>query len=54
MTELYKQELTPPGLADLQRRIFDAWTKGRSMINGCFISYTWGDAKFVDILATAF
>jgi hypothetical protein len=49
-TELYKRELTPPGLADLQCRIFDAWTKGRSLINGCFISYSWKDAEFVDQL----
>ena len=48
--ELYKRELTPPTLADLQYRIFDAWTKGRSLINGCFISYSWKDAEFVDRL----
>jgi hypothetical protein len=46
----YRPELTPAGLADLQCQIFDAWTKGRSMINGCFISYSWQDAKFIDTL----
>ncbi len=49
-TELYKPELTPAGLADLQCRIFDAWTKGRSLLNGCFISYSWKDADFVEQL----
>src|SRR5262249_20575480 len=34
----------------LQYEIFDAWTKGRSMINGCFVSYSWEDATFVDHL----
>ncbi len=48
--ELYRPELTPPGLADLQCRIFDAWTKGRSLINGCFISYSSKDADFVEQL----
>jgi hypothetical protein len=48
--ELYKRELTPPGLADLQSQIFDAWTKGRSMLNGCFLSYSWKDAAFVEQL----
>jgi TIR domain/Pentapeptide repeats (8 copies) len=47
---LYRPELTPPGLAELQYQIFDAWTKGRSMINGCFISHSWKDSAFVDEL----
>jgi uncharacterized protein YjbI with pentapeptide repeats len=47
---LYQPELNPPGFVDLQYRILDAWTKGQSMINGCFISYSWKDAKFVDKL----
>jgi Pentapeptide repeats (8 copies)/TIR domain len=47
---LYQPELNPTGFVDLQYRILDAWTKGRSMINGCFISYSWKDAKFVDKL----
>jgi uncharacterized protein YjbI with pentapeptide repeats len=47
---LYDPGLTPPQVNDLTYRIFDAWTKGRSMINGCFISYSWKDAKFVDKL----
>ena len=47
---LYRPELTPAGLSDLQDQIFDAWTKGRSLINGCFISYSAIDAKFVDKL----
>jgi TIR domain len=48
--DLYRPELTPGELSDLQYRIFDAWTKGRSMINGCFISYSWQDTQFVDTL----
>ena len=47
---LYRPELSPPGLAKLQKQVFDAWTKGRNMINGCFISYSWKDSKFVDKL----
>jgi hypothetical protein len=47
---LYRPELTPPELKDLQGLIFNAWTEGRSMINGCFISYSWRDATFVDTL----
>jgi hypothetical protein len=47
---LYRPEVTPAGLVDLQHRIFDAWTKSRSMINGCFISYSRKDARFVDKL----
>jgi hypothetical protein len=46
----YDPALTPALFAELQYRIFDAWTKGRSMINGCFISYSWEDAEFVDKL----
>ena len=34
----------------MQYQIFDAWTKGRSLIDGCFISYSAIDAKFVDKL----
>ena len=48
--DLYRPELTPSELSDLQYRIFDAWTQGRSMINGCFISYSWQDAQFADTL----
>jgi len=48
--KLYTPELTPAGLKNLQDQIFDAWTKGRSMINGCFISYSWKDSNFVDKL----
>jgi uncharacterized protein YjbI with pentapeptide repeats len=44
---LYDPELTPPRFADLQCDIFSAWTKGKDMINGCFISYSWNDSKFV-------
>ena len=47
---LYRPELTPAGLSELQYQIFDAWTKGRSMINGCFVSYSHSDANFVDKL----
>jgi len=47
---LYDPALTPSQAADLQYLIFDAWTKGRGMINGCFISYSRKDAKFVDKL----
>jgi hypothetical protein len=47
---LYDPALTPPQFVDLQYQILDAWTKGRSMINGCFISYSWKDARFVDTL----
>jgi hypothetical protein len=47
---LYRTDLTPPDLADLQHRIFDAWTKGRSLINGCFVSHSWKDRRFVDTL----
>ncbi len=47
---LYDPTLTPPRVVDLQYLIFDAWTKGRGLINGCFISYSWKDAKFVDKL----
>src|SRR5262249_13556325 len=47
---LYRPDLTPPGVAELQHRIFDAWTKGRSLINGCFISHSWKDGRFVDTL----
>jgi hypothetical protein len=48
--ELYHPELTPPELAELWGRIFKARTEGRSMISGCFISYSWEDQKFVDKL----
>jgi uncharacterized protein YjbI with pentapeptide repeats len=47
---LYRPDLTPPGFADLQYQIFDAWTKGRSLINGCFLSHSWKDSAFVDTL----
>jgi hypothetical protein len=47
---IYSPELTPPGLVELQRQILDAWTKGKSMINGCFVSYSWADAQFVEKL----
>jgi hypothetical protein len=48
--KLYLPELTPAGFADLQYEVFDAWTKGRSMINGCLVSYSHVDASFVDRL----
>ena len=48
--KLYDPALTPPRVADLQYTLFDAWTKGRSMINGCFISYSWKNSKFIDKL----
>jgi uncharacterized protein YjbI with pentapeptide repeats len=48
---LYRTDLTPPDLADLQYRIFDAWTKGRSLINGCFVSHSWKDSRFVDTMS---
>ena len=48
--KFYSPELTPPGFAELQYQVFDAWTKGRSMINGCFVSYSRADAGFVDKL----
>ena len=47
---LYEADLSPNQVSELQYRIFDAWTKGRSLINGCFISYSWKDANFVDRL----
>jgi hypothetical protein len=48
--KLYDPEITPPQVAELQYRIFDEWTRGRSMINGCFISYSWKDSAFVNKL----
>jgi hypothetical protein len=48
--KLYRPELTPPELWEVQVQIFDAWTKGRSMLNGCFLSYSWADATFVNKL----
>ena len=50
LQELYIPKLTAPALSDLQRRIFDGWTKGKSMLNGCFISYSRKDARMVDKL----
>jgi hypothetical protein len=50
MAKAYDPALSPPQFAELQYRIFDAWTKGRTMINGCFISYSHADAKFVEKL----
>jgi uncharacterized protein YjbI with pentapeptide repeats len=49
---LYNRALTPAKLGEIQRDIFAAWTKGRSMISGCFFSYSWADRKFVDKLGT--
>jgi Pentapeptide repeats (8 copies) len=46
----YDPTLTPPAFADLQYEIFDAWTKNKNMINGCFISYSWSDSKFAENL----
>jgi uncharacterized protein YjbI with pentapeptide repeats len=46
----YKTGLTPHKLAELQYRIFDSWTKRLKLINGCFISYSWKDTRFVDKL----
>ena len=48
--ELYVPELTPAGLSELQYQIFDAWTKTRSLISGCFISYASTDASFAEKL----
>jgi uncharacterized protein YjbI with pentapeptide repeats len=48
--KMYDPALTPTSLADLQVQVFDAWTKGRSLLNGCFMSYSWNDAQFVDNL----
>jgi len=50
VANLYRADLTPPRASELQYKIFDAWTKGRSLINGCFVSYSWSDASFVDNL----
>jgi uncharacterized protein YjbI with pentapeptide repeats len=50
VSRMYSPALSPPGLADLQCHIFDAWTKGRSLLNGCFISYSSKNADFVDDL----
>jgi uncharacterized protein YjbI with pentapeptide repeats len=47
---LYEPELTPAVLCDLQYQIFDLRTRGRSMINGCFVSYSHRDSAFVDKL----
>lgn len=49
-SRLYDPQMTPPRFADLQCDIFSAWTKGKDMINGCFISYSRKDWKFVDKL----
>jgi uncharacterized protein YjbI with pentapeptide repeats len=46
-TEVHDVSLSPARLSKILDRILDAWAKGRSMINGCFISYSWKDAKFV-------
>jgi TIR domain len=48
--KIYDPEMTPVNLAELQYRIFDAWTKGKGMVNGCFISYSWLDGAFVEKL----
>jgi hypothetical protein len=47
---IYDPAMTPPRFVDLQYKIFDAWTKGKGMINGCFMSYSWKDEQFVDKL----
>jgi hypothetical protein len=47
---LYRSDLTPPSFVELQYQILDAWTKGRSLINGCFVSHSWKDSRFVDTL----
>ena len=46
----YDPDLTPVNLVELQKEIFNEWCKGRSMINGCFISYSWANSDFVDKL----
>jgi hypothetical protein len=46
----YDPSLNPPQFVDLQYRIFDAWTRGKSMITGCFFSYSWNDSQFVEKL----
>jgi uncharacterized protein YjbI with pentapeptide repeats len=48
--KLYDTAMTPPQFVELQYQILDAWTKGKELINGCFISYSWADSKFVDKL----
>jgi TIR domain/Pentapeptide repeats (8 copies) len=46
----YDAKLTPLQFCEVQTEIFNLWTRGRGMINGCFISYSWADEKFVDRL----
>lgn len=46
----FDPEMTPPRFVDLQCEVFAAWTKGKDMINGCFISYSWKDSQFVEKL----
>jgi uncharacterized protein YjbI with pentapeptide repeats len=49
-SRLYDTTLTPPQFIEIQYKVFDAWTKGRNMINGYFISYSWKDSHFVEKL----
>ena len=51
--KLYDPALTPPQFCEIQVQILDAWTQGKDMINGCFISYSSKDAKFAEKLRTS-
>jgi uncharacterized protein YjbI with pentapeptide repeats len=48
--KLHDVAMTPPWFVELQYQIYDAWTKGKEMINGCFISYSWSDSDFAEKL----
>jgi hypothetical protein len=47
---MYDPTMTPSHFSELQYRIFDAWTKGKNMLNGCFISYSSNDEIFAEKL----
>ncbi len=47
---LYDPKLTPHEISELQYAIFDKRAHGPLFIGGVFISYSWKDTKFVDIL----
>jgi uncharacterized protein YjbI with pentapeptide repeats len=47
---LYDPTLTPRDVDDLVCEIHFAWSRGLSMINGCFISYSHDDAAFAETL----
>jgi hypothetical protein len=44
---LYDPDLTPDQITNLQNGVFDKRTHGPMLIGGVFISYSWGDSKFV-------